>query len=93
MSATKRYDNMRSKAEMSPLNLPHVTNKLKIGKKIKKVKTNMLKSIGNSPGNLWSQSQRIKGRLQWEELAEEETFEPGMKEPRGEINLTLKNYN
>jgi len=53
----------------------------------------MLKSIGNSPGNLWSQSQRIKGRLQWEELAEEETFEPGMKEPRGEINLTLKNYN
>jgi len=43
---------MCSKAEMSQLNLPHVTNKLKIGKKKKKLKskTDMLKSIGKQSG-------------------------------------------
>ena len=34
----------------------------------------------NSPGNSWSQSRRINGRLWREGFAEKESFKPGMKE-------------
>ena len=34
----------------------------------------------SSPGNLWSQSGRRKGRLRWEGFAEKESFKPGVEE-------------
>ena len=34
----------------------------------------------NSPGNLWSQSRRRKGRLWWEGLAEKEGFKLALRE-------------
>jgi len=71
---------MRSKADMSQLNLLQGTS----GKQ-KKTKKNLKKRICaevsvNSLGNPWSRSWRRKGRLQWEGFAEKEGFNPGKKE-------------
>jgi len=45
------YFDVRSKADKSQLILPHGTENLKVkGTKIKKIKTDMLISHGNSPG-------------------------------------------
>ena len=58
MSCTIRYDtrcyfNVRSKADISQLNLPHGTDNLKsvkTEKKLKSKKTDMLRSIGKQSG-------------------------------------------
>ena len=44
----RRYFNVRSKADMSQLNLPHGTDNEKVenGKKLRSKKTDMLRSIG-----------------------------------------------
>jgi len=51
-------------------------------KKTEKLKTDMLRSIGEQFVNSWSQSGRRKGRLWslwWEGVAEKESFKPGMR--------------
>jgi len=45
----------KSEADMSPLNLPHGTNNLKV-EKLKSKKRIWSKVSVNSPGNPWSQS-------------------------------------
>ena len=40
----------------------------------------MLRSIGKQSGESVSQSERMKGRLQWEGFTEKEGFEPGVEE-------------
>ena len=68
---------------MNQLNLPHETNNNKTveKQKLKRKKTDMLRSIVNSP---WSQSGRRKWRLQWKGFVEKDSFKPGMKEWRGD---------
>jgi len=64
---TRRYFNVRSKADMSQHNLPHGTNNKKWKtEKLKSKKTDMLRTSEvsvNSPGNPWSQSGRRKEKL------------------------------
>ena len=56
-SDTIQDQDARSKANISQLNIPHRTNKEKVGKKKnKKVKTIIPEVSLNSPGNSWSQS-------------------------------------
>ena len=77
------YFNMRSKADTSQLNLPHVINNLlKSGKteKLKSKKWTCSEVSVNSPRNPWSQSWRRKGRLRWKGYAAKEGFKPGMKQ-------------
>ena len=69
------------KADISQLNLPHgtepKTKKVEKRKKLKSKKNRICSEVSaNSPGNLWRQSWRIKGRLRWEEFAEKGGFKP-----------------
>ena len=48
-----------------------------------RIKTDMLRSISEQSGESVSQSGRRKGRLWWEGFAEQESFEPGVEEWRG----------
>ena len=61
---------MRSKADITQLNLPHGT-KLKSGKqkKLKSKKTNMLRSIAKQSGKSVESVMKRKERLRWEEVA------------------------
>ena len=68
---TRCYFKMRSKADVSQLNLPHGTKKLESGKR--KSKKRVCSEVGitvNSPGNPWSQSWKRSRRLRCEEFAE-----------------------
>jgi len=55
------------------------TKKVK-NKKTFKIKTNILRSIGNGMYSLLSHLLRRNGRQQWEGFAENDSFNPGMKE-------------
>ena len=70
---------MRSKTYMSKINLQSGILTVE-NRRSREKKTDMLRSIGNSPGNPWSQSRRRNGRLWWEGFAEKESFKPGVKE-------------
>ena len=80
---TRCYFNVRSKANMSQLNLPHGNRQLK---NVKTEKTKIRKQICpkitvNSPGNRCSKYlSRKKGRAAWERFVEKEGFKPGKKE-------------
>jgi len=74
---------VQSKADMSQLNPPHGNQQLKSGKteKLKRKKNQICSEVSvNSQGNLWSQSGRRKGSLQWKGFAEKEGFKPETKE-------------
>ena len=99
------YFNVRSKAEISRLNLPHGTKNLNGGKKKKlkrKTDRNLCSEVlVNSPRNPWSQSwRRRKGRLRWEEYAEKEGFSVEWKsegvtddEPQSVVHSTWTELN
>jgi len=73
--ATRCYFNVRSKSDMSWLNLPHGTNNEKSGKQKKKLRSKKRicsEMSVNSPTNPWSRSCRTEGRLRWEGFAEKE---------------------
>ena len=76
---TRCYFNVRSKADMSQLNLPHGTKKC-TNRKTKKVKTDMLRSSVKIWGIHVVTPEEEKERLQWEGCAKKEGFKPGMKE-------------
>jgi len=81
----------------SQLNLLHGTKlkKLKRNSPPPKKRTNILQSIGNSPGNRWSQSWKRKGKQWWEGLADNEGFKTGMKEWgwwKGVYGQSVKTY-
>ena len=76
------------KAYMSQINLQHGTTTVENRKttewKEYREKKQICSEVSvNSPGNLWSQSGRRKGGLQWEGFAEKESFKPGVEEWRG----------
>ena len=77
------YLNVRSKANMSQLNLAHGTDK-KCKKNRKKTRSRKQICSGitvNSPGNPRSKYlSRRKEELQWERFVEKEGFKPGKKE-------------
>ena len=65
---------VRSKADMSQLNLPPTAKKWK-AEKLKSTERIRWEVSVNSPGNPGSQSWRRKGRLRWEEFTEKEGFD------------------
>jgi len=81
VSDTTRYDtrcyfNVRSKADMSQLNIPHGTNNTEKWKteKLKSKKTDMSEVSVNSPENPCSQSWRRKGRAAVGMICRKERF-------------------
>ena len=63
--------NVWSEADTSQLNVPHGAKNYKWKKEKLKSKNWICSEVlVNSPGNLWSQSWRRKGRLRWEGFAE-----------------------
>ena len=64
---TRCYFNVRSKADISQLNLLHGTKNYKVEKteKLKSKKQICSEVSVNNPGNPWSQSGRRKQRLRW----------------------------
>jgi len=68
--------NVRSKADISQLNLPHRTKNYKVEnrKKVKSKRNGYAQKHRYSPENPWSQSWKRKGKLRWEGFAEKEGF-------------------
>ena len=89
---TKRYFNVRSKADTSASLIYRTgpTTKKRKAEKLKKEKKRICSEVSiNSPGNSCSPSWRRKGRLQWEGFAEKEGFKPRMR-VRGWLNSRLE---
>jgi len=76
---TRCYFNVRSKADISRLNLPHAETTTKHCKRVKlKVKTAYARGNRKSLRNYVVSAEEEKERLQWEGFAEKRRFQLGL---------------